>query len=175
MTPPHEEAPERDVVSRLQRELRQSRPFRSRGQEAFLALLRTADGVKHRFNVLFEGVGITLQQYNVLRILRGAGEAGIPTLEIGERMIERTPGVTRLLDRLEAKGLVRRERCPEDRRKVLCHISGSGLSLLDALDGPVENVDELIFRDVPEGDVETLIRILDQLRGQCEDQGDGRI
>src|SRR5215208_2200660 len=102
----------------LQQEIRQSRPFRSRQQEAVLALLRTSDVVRRFLARIVEPHGITLQQYNVLRILRGAGEEGIPTLAIGERMIEQAPGITRLLDRLESKGLVRRSRCPEDRRQV---------------------------------------------------------
>src|SRR6185295_1524706 len=110
-------------TSALQREIRQTRPFRSRSQEAMLALLRTADQVHRSFARVVEPHGITLQQYNVLRILRGAGDAGLPTLEIGARMIERSPGVTRLIDRLEAKGWVRRERCPHDRRQVLCWIT----------------------------------------------------
>ena len=71
--------------SRLQEELRQNRPFRSRAQEAFLSLLRTADLAKNRFSDLFSSEDVTFQQYNVLRILRGAGPAGLPTLEIGSR------------------------------------------------------------------------------------------
>jgi len=153
---------------RLQREIRQNRPFHSRGQEAFLSLLRTGDVVKHRFQELFERAGITFQQYNVLRILRGAGADGLPTLEIGDRMIERTPGVTRLLDRLEAKGLVQRRRSPEDRRKVLCHISPQGLELLASLDAPVTEADEMVFEGMDVADLDTLIRILDRLRDQME-------
>lgn len=171
MTPPEQDATGQGGGS-LQREIRQNRPFHSKGQEAFLGLLRTGDLVKHRFHQLFEGVGITFQQYNVLRILRGAGSEGIPTLEIGDRMIERTPGVTRLLDRLEAKGLVRRERCPQDRRKVLCFISPQGLELLASLDAPVMEADELVFQGMSEEDLEILINILDRLRDQFEPQAD---
>jgi len=167
MAPSHGDAT-RPGGGRLQQEIRQSRPFRSTGQEALLSLLRTADIVKHRFHQFFESAGITFQQYNVLRILRGAGEEGLPTLEIGARMIERTPGITRLMDRLEGKGLVRRERCPEDRRKVLCYLSPTGRSLLASLDAPVEEVDEVIFRGMEEAELSTLIRILDQLRDQIE-------
>src|ERR1700682_6278341 len=75
--------------------------FRSREQQATLSLLRTADAVKRRRAQVIEPYGITPQQYNVLRILRGAGPSGLPTLTIGERMIEQTPGTTRLVDRLE--------------------------------------------------------------------------
>ena len=90
------------MPSALQRELRQRRPFQSPAHEAVLGLMRTADLVRRQAAALIEPHGITLQQFNVLRILRGAGGEGLPTLEVAERMIEQTPGVTRLLDRLEA-------------------------------------------------------------------------
>lgn len=150
--------------SRLQQELRQTRPFRSRSQEAFLSLLRTADVARNRFGDLFQGEGVTLQQYNVLRILRGAGDAGLPTLEIGSRMIERTPGVTRIVDRLVAKGWVTRERCAEDRRQVLCRITPSGLALLARLDAPVDAADRAAFVSLSAADLDELVRILDALR-----------
>ena len=110
-----------------------------------MSLLRTVDVVRRFLAGVVEPQGITLQQFNVLRILRGAeraGEAqGLPTLELAERMVERAPGITRLLDRLEAKALVRRERCPRDRRQVLCHIAPAGLRLLDRLEGPMKEAD----------------------------------
>src|SRR5436309_3752966 len=111
--------------------------FRSREQEATLGLLRTADAMKRSLAQVIEPHGITAQQYNVLRILRGAGPTGLPTLTIGERMIEQTPGVTRLVDRLEKKGLVERKPCPKDRRRVFCQITAKGLDLLSSLDEPV--------------------------------------
>src|SRR5881275_3603411 len=104
------------------KELKQTRPFVSPAQEATVALLRTADVVNRLVDLVIEREGITGQQYNVLRILRGAGEQGLPTLDIAERMIEETPGITRLIDRLEAKKLVTRERCNVDRRRVYCRI-----------------------------------------------------
>ncbi|MFP5247340.1 MAG: MarR family winged helix-turn-helix transcriptional regulator, partial [Thermoanaerobaculia bacterium] len=114
----------------LRDELKQTRPFVTRTQEAALALLRTADLVRRSIGAVVEPEGITMQQYNVLRILRGAGEKGLPTLEIAERMVEQTPGITRLIDRLETKQLVGRERCPTDRRQVFCRITKEGLALL---------------------------------------------
>jgi DNA-binding MarR family transcriptional regulator len=154
--------------SRLLDEIRQNRPFRSPGQEAFLALLRPADLAKHRFSTLFEAEGVTFQQYNVLRILRGAGPQGLPTLEIAGRMVERTPGVTRIVDRLETKGWVQRDRASEDRRRVWCRITESGIELLARLDGPVDAADAAAFEGLEPAGLEELIRILDLLRARMD-------
>src|ERR1700738_3820994 len=107
----------------VQQEIRQRRPFASVAQEAIVALMRTTDLVRRQIAALVEPYGITPQQLNVLRILRGAGADGLPTLDVASRMIEQTPGVTRLLDRLEAKELVRRPRCPHARRKTPCWVT----------------------------------------------------
>lgn len=136
---------------------------RTREQEALLSLLRAADLAKHRFSGLFDAEGITFQQYNVLRILRRSGPRGLPTLEVGERMIERTPGVTRIIDRLEAKGLVARERCTEDRRRVWCRISSDGLDLLERLDGPVGRSDVAIFQAMNPEELDHLVGLLERL------------
>ena len=101
--------------------------------------MRTADLIRRLVGSVVEPHDITVQQYNVLRILRGAGEQGLPTLEIAERMIEQTPGITRLVDRLEEKKLVDRKRCEEDRRRVWCRITATGLALLAKLDAPVHD------------------------------------
>ncbi len=148
----------------LQREIRQNRPFRSLAQEAMLGLMRTTDLIRRTFGHVVEGQGITLQQYNVLRILRGAGDSGLPTLEIGSRMIEESPGITRLIDRLEAKGWVRRERCPNDRRQVLCWITPAGLAVLDSLDGPMAEADDRALSMLSTDDKRQLIRLLDAIR-----------
>ena len=152
------------MPSRLQRDLRQSKPFRSTAQEAALGLLRTADCVRRRIEEVFEGTGITMQQYNVLRILRGAGENGVPTLDIAERMIERAPGITRLLDRLEAKKLVRRARCAADRRQVLCWLTPQGFELLETLEGPVTKADATVMAGLDTREQAELIALLDQVR-----------
>ncbi len=154
--------------SRLQQEIKQTKPFRSTAQEATLGLLRTTDVLRRRMAALIEPHGITGQQYNVLRILRGAGSEGLPTLEIAERMIEQAPGVTRLLDRLETKRLVHRERCPEDRRQVTCRITTSGLTLLGRLDEIVNGADEMMLQDLTPAEQKQLIRLLDRIRGPQE-------
>lgn len=148
----------------LHREIRQTKPFLSLGQEAILGILSTADRVRRAFTKLLAPHEVTLQQYNVLRILRGAGEEGLPTLEIADRMIERSPGITRLLDRLELKGLVRRERCPEDRRQMLCRITEVGGALLGELDGPIAKAERQALSDMERADVERLIKLLDGVR-----------
>jgi MarR family transcriptional regulator, organic hydroperoxide resistance regulator len=151
-------------ISPLQREIRQGKPFRSRGQEVVVALLHTADLVRRAVSRAVEPHDITLQQYNVLRILRGAGEQGLPTLEIAGRMIEQAPGVTRLLDRLEGKGLVRRERCRQDRRQVLCWLTAPGLALVEALDDPVDRADIEAVAMLSPGEQDHLLRMLVSIR-----------
>src|SRR5882672_7045068 len=126
----------KDGQSSLQREIQQTKPFRSHGQECILGLLRTADVIRRFLARVLEPFDVTPQQYNVLRILRGAGCDGLPTLSIGERMLEEAPGVTRLIDRLEAKGLVQRERSPQDRRQVFCWLTPAGKDLVERIDAP---------------------------------------
>ena len=150
--------------SPLQRELRQRRPFRSPGHELVVGLLRTADVVRRFLGKVLETYDVTPQQYNVLRILRGAGEEGLPTLAIGERMIEEAPGVTRLIDRLEAKGLVRRQRCPQDRRQVLCWLTDAGRELVERIDRPMDKADDQAVAMLPIDDQKTLIRLMNEIR-----------
>jgi DNA-binding MarR family transcriptional regulator len=145
-------------------EIKQRRPFRSAGHEAVVALFRTADVLKRSQSSLLEGRGLTLQQYNVLRILRGAGEEGLPTLEIAGRMIEQTPGITRLLDRIEKKGLARRWRCPPDRRQVFCRITPAGLELLGRLDPEMDRATEEAWRRIPAARIRRTTAVLDRLR-----------
>lgn len=153
----------------LQNEILQNQSFRSSGQEAMLGLLRTSDMVRRRIQEIVEPAGITLQQYNVLRILRGAGETGLPTLAIARRMLEQTPGITRLIDRLEAKGWVDRERQLEDRRLVYCRITAAGLELLAGLDEPVQQADATLLAMLGEDERRQLISLLDRIRqGLCQ-------
>jgi DNA-binding MarR family transcriptional regulator len=145
-------------------EIRQTKPFPSLADEAVVTLIGTADRVRTALSQVVEAHGTTLQQYNVLRILRGAGEEGLPTLEIASRMIEKSPGVTRLLDRLEGKRLVRRVRCPQDRRQVLCYATDPARRLLAALDRPVAEAGRCILAPLDPGRTGELIRLLDAVR-----------
>src|SRR5919199_922910 len=135
---------------------------------AFSTLLSTADKVRAFFETVCAPFRITGQQYNVLRILRGAEPEGLPTLTIAERMIERTPGITRMIDRLESKGLVEREVRPHDRRCVYCRITKKGLGLLKQLDEPVEEANRAAFRGLSAAELEQLITLLTKTRDALE-------
>ena len=151
-------------LSALAREIQQTKPFPSTSVEAALGLLRTTDVVRRYLGAVIEPLGITQTQYNVLRILRGAGERGLPTLEIADRLIEQTPGITRMIDRLIAKGLVARERCAEDRRVIYCRITPDGGRILDELAGPVAAADRAALSMLSEEEQRTLIALLDAIR-----------
>jgi len=145
-------------------EIRQSRPFRTAADEAVVALLRTADLLRRQVAAVVEPLGITHQQYNVLRILRGSHPEPLPTLEIAARMIEQTPGITRLLDRLEEKGLVERARGSTDRRCVYCRITDRGRQLVAGLDEPVHELAVEAFGRLGAERATDLISLLDGLR-----------
>lgn len=150
--------------SPTQRAIRQATPFRSAGQEAVVALFLAAERVKWPYQDLLAAEGdLTMQQYNVLRILRGAGDTGLATLEVAERMLERTPGITRLLDRLEDKGLIARERSTSDRRQVTARITRAGRDVLGKLDAPFDRLDEEVLSDFSQAELRTLIRLLERL------------
>jgi DNA-binding MarR family transcriptional regulator len=153
--------------SLLQREIRQRMPFSSPGQEAILAMLRTSDHLRRHLSSIIEPKGITRQQYNVLRILRGAGDEGLPTLGVAVRMIEHAPGITRLIDRLESKGLVERRRPEGDRRVVICHVAPAGLALLAELDEAVDAFDRAALSALSEKEQKTVILLLEKVRAAC--------
>lgn len=151
-------------MASIQSELKQTRPFSSKGEEAGVALMRTADLIRRHMAVVLDPLDLTEQQYNVLRILRGAGERGLPTLDIAERMIEEAPGITRLIDRLEGKGLVTRERCKVDRRRVYCRITRSGLDLVSSLDQPMLEGVDVLMSGLKKRELVELIGLLDRAR-----------
>ena len=126
------------MASKLRAEIRQERPFRSTEQEAFLNIQRTADVLMSRMDKVLSEQNVSPTQYNVLRILRGAGESGLPCGAVAERMITRDPDITRLMDRLEKQGLITRSRDTHDRRVVLARITEKAGKIVEALDEPVE-------------------------------------
>ena len=149
----------------LQSELKQKIPFSSREQEAYLSLLRTADALQSQVEGKLNEFGLTGTQYNALRILRGAGTEGLPCSEIGERMITRDPDITRLLNRLEKRGLVRRVRAKHDRRVIQGKITPAGLKLLHEMDKPVEKFGREILKHVGQTRLQELIDLLELVRG----------
>jgi DNA-binding MarR family transcriptional regulator len=150
----------------LQAELKQNLPFTSREQEAYLSLLRTADGLQAQVEGKLKEFGLTGTQYNALRILRGAGPEGLPCREIGERMITRDPDITRLLNRLEDRGFAERTRPRHDRRVIHGKITAAGLNLLREMDGPVEKHGREMLRHVGQEKLKQLIELLELVRGE---------
>ena len=148
-------------------EIKQTRPFRTRSQEATVALLRTAHVLRRLADAVVEREEITMQQFNVLRILRGA-RGPLPTMEISERMIEPSPGITRLICTLEQRGFVKREQWPGDRRQVLCQITPAGLRVLERLDEPMNQLDDQTTGTLPLEQVEALLEILGEIRVNAE-------
>ncbi|HEY6826186.1 MAG TPA: MarR family transcriptional regulator [Gemmatimonadaceae bacterium] len=148
----------------VQAEIKQSRPFRSKQQEATVALLRTASVVGRMLARVLEPWHLSLAQYNALRIIRGAGTAGIATLAIRERMIEEGTTITRILDRLEDAGYIERERSTPDRRQVVCRATAAGAKLLDKLDPLIDAADEDAMAALGPRDVAQLVELLDTVR-----------
>jgi len=124
------------------------------------AILTAAERLRRRLAEVVEPYGVTLQQYHVMRILSGAGSAGLPTLVVAERMIEHTPGVTRLLDRLESKELVRRVRSATDRRLVLCTLSAEGKRRVEAMEAAIEAEEAAAVGGLSRSEGQQLIRLL---------------
>ena len=157
--------------SLVQAEIKQSKPFRSIAQEATIALLRTASVVGRTLARTLEPWGLSLAQYNALRIVRGAGASGIATLAIRERMIEEGTPITRVIDKLEAAGYLRRNRALPDRRQVLCYITPSGLRLLAEMDPAADAGDEDAVMALSDEELDTLVALLDAIRLGNADRG----
>jgi DNA-binding MarR family transcriptional regulator len=157
-------------MRRLRQAIKQRKPFASLEQEVFLEVLRTGHALVQDLVDLLKPHGLSQPQYNVLRILRGAGAAGLPTGEVGDRMVaSREPDVTRLLVRMEEHGLLKRERLSENRRVVTVRITREGLRILKALDGPVAEMHARQLRHMTRGELGQLAELLE--RARREDQG----
>jgi len=129
----------------------------------FVVLLRAADSLASHADQLMKANGVTSAQYNVLRILRGAGPEGLPCNAIGERMISRDPDMTRLLDRMEKRALISRERQKEDRRVVKARITDEGLKLLKKMDAPIRELHKGQFAHMTSARLKTLMDILTEV------------
>ncbi len=155
------------MAADLRTELKQTKPFRSVRHEASLSIQRTAAVLEHAFETWLKPHGITATQYNVLRILRGAGPEGLCRNEIGERLLRRVPDVTRLLDRLEQQGLIVRARTAPDRRYVATTITRRGLKLLDGLDAAVDDFHKQELGHVDQTRLRRLVELLAEVREGC--------
>jgi DNA-binding MarR family transcriptional regulator len=149
----------------LRQSIRQEKPFESIEQEVFLEVLRTGNALLEDFACMLRRYRLTQPQYNVLRILRGAGPAGLPSGEVGERMVmSRAPDATRLLVRMEERGLVQRERRADNRRFVTARITREGLALLKAIDEPLRQMHMQQLHHMTRRELETLATLLERAR-----------
>jgi DNA-binding MarR family transcriptional regulator len=148
----------------LRNEIKQSRPFGSLEQEAMLNIARTDAMLGYSIIEALKSYDVTPTQYNVLRILRGAGQKGLCREDIRERLISQVPDVTRLLDRLEQAGLVGRERDADDRRLVTTRITDAGLELLGNLDRPISEAHRKQLGHMTKAELRTLIALLEKAR-----------
>ena len=146
---------------------RTSRPALPLEEDVFVRLQRAADWLLQSVERLLKAQGLSPAQYNVLRILRGAGPGGLNCREIGERMVTRDPDMTRLLDRLEKRGLIARERRKDDRRMVTTRVTPQGLDFLKRLDQPVRELHRQQLRHVPVASLKTLGKLLNQVRARA--------
>src|ERR1700729_1899156 len=154
----------RTQKSSLATALKQNRPFVSLEQEAYLSILRTASDLSRAVDQFFRPFDITPSQYNVLRILRGAGADGLCRNEISERMVTATPDMSRLLDRMERAGWVTRKRAEDDRRQVSTYIMKSGMELLAKLETPTNDFVMRLFAGAAASDLKTVLKVNDRIR-----------
>jgi DNA-binding MarR family transcriptional regulator len=152
------------MVGKLKEEIKQTKPFAGIEHEALLNLQRTAGQVLHAMQQMLKEFDLTPSQYNVLRILRGAGQDGLRCAEIGERMLTHDPDITRLLDRLGREGLVERRRDGRDRRVVYSRISLEGLRLLKQMDPAVDKASKSLFGHMSKPRLEAMIDLLEEVR-----------
>jgi len=151
-------------MGKIYDELKQSKRFADPRQEAVIALLRTADVLRGRIEAALLPHQVSPEQYNVLRILRGAPDQSLPTLEIASRMITRAPNITRLIDKLVQKKLVSRCDYDRDRRVVVVKLSSKGLDLVNGISATVDRLDARGLSALSKAQVDVLIDLLDAVR-----------
>jgi len=154
------------MASGLGAELKQNKPFASLKEEAVLSIARTAAVLEHQVSQALKAHALTPSQYNVLRILRGAGAEGLCRNEVGTRLVTQVPDVTRLLDRMEDTGLISRQRGSEDRRYVTTRITRKGLDLVDKLDKPMRELQQTLLGHVADKSLRALVDALAEVRAK---------
>src|SRR5579862_4302540 len=149
------------MTSKLQDEIKQSKPFESLQSEVFLNLVRTTDALSRGVEDILKLAGLSHAQYNVLRILRGAGEQGLCCREVADRMITRDPDITRLLDRLERREFLTRSRDSRDRRVITVRIAPAGQKILKDLEGPLGEYNRKLLSHMDKHDLQKLVDLLE--------------
>jgi DNA-binding MarR family transcriptional regulator len=152
------------MTGQLRKEIRQRKPFANIEQEVVLNVMRTASVLRQGTASVLREHGLTGPQYNALRILRGAGEDGLPCNEVGDRLVSQDPDVTRLFDRMEKLDLVQRKRSSSDRRVVIARLTPRGLDLVNQLDGPMAQTHAGQLKHMKNKDLNTLIDLLEAVR-----------
>lgn len=155
------------MVGRIKTEIKQQGEFKSVSEELALNIFRTSDHMMSQITELLKPASLTVTQYNALRILRGAKETGHMCSEVGARMITKESDVTRLLDRLEARGLIERERPSDNRRVVIAKITKEGLDLIAPLDEPLSALHLEMVNGLSEQEQAELITMLETIRGSA--------
>jgi DNA-binding MarR family transcriptional regulator len=151
------------MSSTLRDELKKRKPFASVEQEAMLAIMRTSDLLENRLARLLREYGLTMSQYNVLRILRGEGKP-MPCLEVAQRMIQVAPAITRVADQLLALGLITKTQSEEDRRVFTIELNPAARKLLSELDEPILDLHASLMRGAKKSDLKSLIQALEGIR-----------
>ncbi len=155
----------------IKEEIHQIKPLRTSGEELILSLVKTVDLLKTGFDSVLKGSDLTLTQFNILRICRGAKDEGRTCSEISERMLTKVPDVTRLLDRMVKKGLVKRERCTSDRRIVWIFITESGLNEINRVIPMIEQYTDSITGQFSESDITQSIQTINVIRNNIKELG----
>ena len=152
------------MAGKLEQEIRQTKAIRLLEEEASLNIVRTADVLMAKVMDVLKPYGLSATQYNVLRILRGAGSAGACCKDVANRMLTRDPDITRLMDRLEKRGLLTRDRAKEDRRFVTIRLTGAGLDMVNELDGPVAQLHRKQMSHMKADQLRSLVGLLEEVR-----------
>ena len=152
------------MAGKLQQEIHQTKAIRFLEEEATLNIVRTADVLMLALTDVLKPYLLSATQYNVLRILRGAGKDGASCKDIGSRLVARDPDITRLMDRLEQRGLVTRDRGGEDRRVVTHRLTKAGLELVNELDGAIEALHQKSMGHMKAGKLRDLVGLLEEVR-----------
>src|SRR5258706_11611798 len=152
-----------DYIRSMSSRSKAARPSASLEARIFVALLQTADTLGQEAEQFLKSAGLTGAQYNVLRILRGAEPAGLPCKGIGDRMISHDPDMTRLLDRMDKRGLITRERQTDDRRVIKTRITAQGLDILKKIDTPIQELHKRQFLHMGATRLKTLAAALEEV------------